>query len=65
MTDQTKEHSGTSAIDIVRLHEKWMDFTEKRLDYLEKRMNQIPWILFGVSVNLIISLMALLSKFVK
>ena len=49
----------------VRLHEKWMDFTEKRLDYLEKRMNQIPWILFGVAVNLILSLMALMPKFLK
>ncbi len=50
---------------IVRLHEKWMDFTEKRLDYLEKRMNQIPWILFGVAVNLLVSLMALTAKFLK
>lgn len=50
---------------IVRLHEKWMDFTEKRLDYLEKRMNQIPWILFGVAVNLVLSLMALMAKFLK
>jgi hypothetical protein len=56
------EHDG---VDIVRLHEKWMDFTEKRLDYLEKRMNQIPWILFGVAINLILSLVALLVRFIR
>ncbi len=62
MENKTELHSEQA---IVRLHEKWMDFTEKRLDYLEKRMNQIPWILFGVAMNLIISLMALFSRFVK
>jgi len=51
--------------NIIRLHEKWMDFTEKRLDYLEKRMNQIPWILLMVAINVILSLVAMLSKYIK
>jgi hypothetical protein len=59
------EHSDHSTENIIRLHEKWMDFTEKRLDYLERRMNQIPWILLGVTVNFILSFMALLAKFIK
>ncbi|OFY39602.1 MAG: hypothetical protein A2Z69_00205 [Bacteroidetes bacterium RBG_13_44_24] len=65
MAEENYLHGTESAVNLVRLHEKWMDFTEKRLDYLERRMNQIPWILFGVAINLIISLMALLAKYIK
>lgn len=53
-----------STQDVVRLHEKWMDFTETRLDYLEKRLNQIPWILFGVAVNCLISILAVVLSVV-
>jgi len=42
--------------DVVRLHEKWMNGTDRKMEKIENKIGKIPWILLGVAVNIIINL---------
>ena len=52
--------------DLVRLHERWMtlmeknmDNTNKRVNRVESNVNKIPWILLGVIVSSLFSIVNL------
>lgn len=52
----TKQATST----LVRLHEKWMEGTEKRIERLELNIGKIPWILLGAVLSALLSAINLL-----
>jgi len=45
--------------DLVRLHERWMTGMENRIGKVESNVNKIPWILLGVFVSSLFSMVNL------
>jgi hypothetical protein len=62
MSDERTLHNDGN---LIRLHEKWMDFTESRISKIEKSIDKIPWILLSVILTGLIGIMNLMALMLK